>query len=390
MNRTDEKIVLLVIILIIFNLGSFYLGSSFTNSNNPTVITSTQTATSFQTSRTSITVTSSYSRTVTSNQTITSSAFSVSTVISGLTQPVPVGAYYYAWYGLPGDTHWNNSACTVTLDMPTQGHYDSLNSSLVKWQIQQASGAGLSFFIVSWWGPSNDNTTDYGKINYAVQNFFKVLSSLHTNFKAAIMVDGYNSSLDYSGYLNVYNYVYANFVQPYRSNYVYLDGKPLLTVFNTPNPESEHPPSTNLFTIETVGNAPSPVDWYLWSAGNITHPATGMKVISTQQNFNPTISADGYVSVTPRFDDSLLYNSHCRSGSLVLDQNYTLGLYQNQWNYVLGHKSSVSLVVINSWNEYFERSFIEPAVSYTNPTQNPYNLLDVTQAFVQELESTSG
>jgi hypothetical protein len=106
-------------------------------------------------------------------------------------------------------------------------------------------------------------------------------------------------------------------------------------------------------------------------------------------NLSPKISPDGYVSVTSRFDDSLLYRSGCRPGALVLDQNLTLHLYQEQWEYVLEHRSQVSLVVVYSWNEYFERSFIEPAYSYTDPGLSPYYLLNLTANYTHQLRVTS-
>lgn len=373
--------VAVIVILLIVNVGAFYVGLAVSKQNNVTsTIISTSTATSVQTGKTTTVISS---RNTTSTAVVTASA--IVTTTTTLLPAIPVGAYYYAWYGLPANNHWSNGVCTITNDTPVLGRYDSLNSSVIQWQVREAQSAGISFFIVSWWGPSAGNTTGNGQINYAVQNFFRVLSSMHTNFKAAIMIDGYNSSLDYNGYLNLYNYVYSNFVQPYNSNYFYFEGKPLLTIFNTPNPQSEHPPSTNMFMVETLGNAPNPVDWSLWSVGNVSHPSTGLAVINKPENFTPSVGAGGYVSVTPRFDDSLLYDSGCRSGGLILDQNYTLGLYQSQWNYVLSHRSNVSIVVIYSWNEYLERSFIEPAVSYTTPDLSPYYLLNLTSNFTREL-----
>ena len=381
-HAVSSSVVVLVVILLIVDVGAFYAGVTISKQNVSTsTITSTTATTSIQTSTSTSTTTSS--TTITSNEVVTSTV--VSTATTTLTPTIPIGAYYYAWYGLPADTHWSNRACTITNDTPVLGRYESLNSSVIQWQVKEAQSAGISFFIVSWWGPSTDNTTGNGQINFAAQNFFKVLSSMHTNFKAAIMIDGYNSSLDYNGYLSLYNYVYSNFVQPYNSNYFYFDGKPLITIFNTPNQESEHPPSSNMFTIETLGNTPNPVDWLLWGVGNISHPSSGVTVIDKPENFTPAIGSGGYVSVTPRFDDSLLYHSGCRSGALLLDQNYTLGLYQSQWNYVLSHRNNVSIVVIYSWNEYLERSFIEPAISYTTPTQSPYYLLDLTSNFTSEL-----
>jgi len=45
---------------------------------------------------------------------------------------IPVGAYYYVWYGLPADSHWNSNSCPVTRDRPVLGYYSSSNGNLVR------------------------------------------------------------------------------------------------------------------------------------------------------------------------------------------------------------------------------------------------------------------
>jgi hypothetical protein len=47
---------------------------------------------------------------------------------------------------------------------------------------------------------------------------------------------------------------------PYNSSYFHFEARPLLVVFNTPDPLSVHPPLTDMLTLETVGNIPNPVD----------------------------------------------------------------------------------------------------------------------------------
>jgi len=51
------------------------------------------------------------------------------------------------------------------------------------------------------------------------------------------------------------------------------------------------------------------------------------------------------------------------------------------------HRSQVSPVVVYSWNEYFERRFIEPAYSYTDPGLNPYYPLNLTANYTRQLNS---
>jgi hypothetical protein len=61
-----------------------------------------------------------------------------------------VGAYFYPWYG-PGRRHWQDGYARH----PLLGEYDSSNPEVIRRQIDWASGHGIDFFVVSWWGPES-------------------------------------------------------------------------------------------------------------------------------------------------------------------------------------------------------------------------------------------
>lgn len=58
-----------------------------------------------------------------------------------------VGAYYYPWYG-PDRNHWQDGYA----QHPSLGEYNSAEKDVINQHIDWASGHGIDFFAVSWWG----------------------------------------------------------------------------------------------------------------------------------------------------------------------------------------------------------------------------------------------
>ncbi|MHB1907373.1 MAG: hypothetical protein ACYCQJ_00725 [Nitrososphaerales archaeon] len=218
-------------------------------------------------------------------------------------------------------------------------------------------------------------------VNNATLNAFKYVESLdNPNFKLAIMVDAFSTSLSQQSYGQVYSYIESNFYSRFSNIVFSWEGKPLLCWFNPLDPFSQNSANTS-FTNRVVGNNPY-VNWIFWMGMNGYQASKGTENPASYEG-NPNISSDGVVSITPRFDDHVLYPEG-RSGYMIFDQNYTLDLYQEEWNYVLDHRASVSLVLIYSWNEYHERSAIEPHYDST-ASVGPFYLLNTTQYFVSKL-----
>jgi hypothetical protein len=100
---------------------------------------------------------------------------STRTLLSPQTASLGTFAFYYPWYGTPnvsgGWNHWNEDNSTpgkilhdpnktltdgrrdlAAEDYPSLGPYDSNNETVIKQHIEWAREAGISCFIVSWWG----------------------------------------------------------------------------------------------------------------------------------------------------------------------------------------------------------------------------------------------
>ena len=305
----------------------------------------------------------------------------------------PVGALLYLWYGLSdngagglGSPGWNSTSCPgggAVVDQPKIGFYPSDSNETFRTQIGEMQGAGISFAVVSWWGPFNQG--EAGAINRATLDLFRYLEGTNSTFKVAIMVDAFPGTcgLPDVSMMLVYDYVAETFSTPYSRWYFQWQGKPLLLFFNPLQPGSD----AN-FTTRTIGNRPNQVDWTWWDAPQTFFQGQGGSGVNASNDFgNPVISSDGEVTIVPRVDSYFYYvGSHSQGGYLRFDSSLRLGLYQYEWEYVLGHRNETRLVLIYSWNEYHERTAIEPHDD-GNSTLPVNYLLNMTEAYVSMLDS---
>jgi hypothetical protein len=87
-------------------------------------------------------------------------------------------------------------------------------------------------------------------------------------------------------------------------------------------------------------------------------------------------------SATPRFDDS-----HFRTPSCVVDPNLTEGVYDQEWKNAiqLAKDRKIDTVTITSWNEYVERTEIEPHHDATAYNHDPYFLYNKTKDYINQI-----
>ena len=256
-----------------------------------------------------------------------------------------VGVYYYVWYG-PG-RHWNDSQAHTAVDEPILGFYSSQNVSVIKQHLKWFKELDINFLIISWWGPNSyeDNST---------KTIFSIVRENGYPIEIAIMVEAFNLDGLYD-FKQIYDYINETYVVPYGSIYMRLDSLPLVCFFNdninmTSTEEKRNAiRSVTGYSARIVGQTNAYVDWWAW-------PMSGQNEAP-----DPRVSRDGYIGLLPRYDDSRLgYNT-----STTYDANFTEGLYDKQWSIVLRleNESEVKYVAIYSWNEYPERSQIEPHIN---------------------------
>lgn len=324
-------------------------------------------------------------------------------------KPVPVGAVLYEWYGYNvtsgkwtgglGTSHWNATIggvlqpLTIVKDEPDIGFYASDSNATLAWQLSNMQKAGISVIIVSWWGMGNDsggglNAKLDAAINNATLNVFRYVESTKNlwNFKIAIMVEPFNyvnSTYSYPiDWPNLLNYVENTFYRPFNYITFYWEMKPLLLSFN----DQVIPPipAASTFTTKVEGNNHALADWIFWEGGNFNDSGTAE---ISQYEYPPRISLDGEVGVVWRYDDYYLStfggDVGGRTGYMRFDINGTQGMYDYEWNYVIQHRNEINFVLIYSWNEYHERSEIEPHWDFT--IRGNVSLVGTTGYYVSQL-----
>jgi len=287
-------------------------------------------------------------------------------MVSGVKQ-VPIGIFVYVWYGDGwGQRHWNDGPYGPVVDKPLDGYYSSLNYTYWLKTFQLISDAGFDFICLSYWG---NNSYEHNATKIAVQ----ALNDSESPLKFCILYEPFNETgkpsspyggllYDYRNYTITNNVIYNNFVVPYRSNYFEFQGKPLLLSFNPAYPPKDDP----RFTTRWLGHPPNPVDWIFWS--------------------HPLVIKNGCASVIPRLDNRFLPN-----GSLALDVDMKHGLYERQIDTIIReygkNPDSIDVILFYGWNEYHERTEIEPHIDYNGvPSTYTYN---ATKRYIELMRNVS-
>jgi hypothetical protein len=277
-----------------------------------------------------------------------------------------VGAFYYAWYDPASSVSWEYPKIQ---DKPVLGYYNSSDPAVIEQHFAWLSDLHLDFIVVSWWGLYNQ--TDWNSfINNSTAQIFQVARENVTNVKVALMVEPFNESGTYN-FTEVYDWVYTNLCQQYPTVYYKVDEKPLLCFFNgqnmTANGVFQRDPR---FTVKIVGNDAT-AEWRYDGVTENNNPPTAMP-----------FPRDRQISVSPRFDDF-----YVRSPNETVDAKLEY-LYAQQWKQALNltRQNAVDFVMVTSWNEFPERTAIEPHVDATASNHDPYFLYNATKEYVAELK----
>jgi hypothetical protein len=262
---------------------------------------------------------------------------------------VKVGLFYYVWYtGELGKDHWNGSSVWTVVDTPLLGFYNSSDPKVIKQHLEWFKELGIDFLIVSWWGPNSFEDD-------ATKAIFSMVKQYDYPVQIVIMVEAYNWSGAYD-FNAICDYINDTYVAQYGSIYMKVNDLPLVCFFNDninmTRTEADRTAihSVTGFSARIVGQSDY-VDWYAW------RPCNGDS--EGYPNIFPKLSKDGFTCIEPRYDDSHI------GGNNTFDENYTDGLYDEQWRTVQEYRDqgNLSIVAIYSWNEYHERSQIEPHIS---------------------------
>jgi len=254
-------------------------------------------------------------------------------------------------------------------DMPVLGYYNSSDPAVIEQHFAWLSDLHLDFLVVSWWGMYNQ-TDWHSFINNATVQVFQVARANVTNVKVAVMVEPFNESGSYN-FSEVYDWVYS-LAQQYPTIYYKVEDKPLICFFNGVNLTADGVfQRDNRFTVKIVGNDRTSE----WEYNNVA-------LSGLPPNSQP-FPRDRQISVSPRYDDF-----YVRTPNETIDAKLEY-LYAQQWMQALNYskQNAVDFITVTSWNEFPERTAIEPHVDATASNHDPYYLYNVTKAYIVELKN---
>ena len=296
-----------------------------------------------------------------------------------------VGTALYEWYGALPNDDWVNATKYVDFPVPELGalngldvtNYNSLNKTAVGIQVRWIGGAGFDFALISWWGKSDNDSSvqaDWRRfVDNASKLVFQTLQELKIDLKLAIMVEPYlkeNVTYDYN---EISNYIYSEFVLPYPDIYYKVDNKPLICFFN----------DNETYRLGLTPNGPLPDD------PRFTEILVGDQK-RTQWTYTSNEVHTNQIGFYPRIDDSGV-----RIPSTTIDVDLTKGTYDIGWQNAiqLWRQGKVDTILIASWNEYPERTEIEPhydrnynETMYGNAT---YYLYNKTRDYISQVQGPS-
>jgi uncharacterized protein YraI len=265
-----------------------------------------------------------------------------------------VWAYYFGWY--TGDS-WGDGRL---IDHPANP-YDSRDGNAVAGQIDQAKGAGIDAFIMSWYGPKDNNLTN--------QVFGMLLDqAAGKGFHAAASLDladpNYNSTPDeVMDSLRTIVNDKAN-----HPGYLRFNGKPVIYFWNQSRYSAQD--------WRNIRNQVDPNHNTIWVAEgtrtSLIPIFDGLYLFNTAWAGNPEATARQYAqnvksaggsfyspTVLPGWDESRIAGR----GNPTSPKDRQGGKFlERSWKGAAA--SGADAILIVSWNEYLENSYIEPSQNF--------------------------
>ncbi len=269
-----------------------------------------------------------------------------------------VVAFYYAWYD---QKTWRSGQVP---DLPLTP-YNSDDRQVMARQVEQAQDAGLDAFVLNWWGTGNRTEKNLkALLEVAAERGFRVAVDFDLNSPFMSGVDGYAENLRH-----------LHTVHAAHPAYLRYQGRPVIFFFNVAR--------LSVATWQTLRDQVDPGRSALWIAEgtdlkyqsvfdghhlySITWP-NGIPPAQTLPRWGERVRTYNrehgtnklwVATVMPGYDDRKV-----RPGSGFARPREDGDYYRRCWQAAIA--SQPALVVINSFNEWPEGSYIEPSRAFGN------------------------
>lgn len=296
--------------------------------------------------------------------------------LAGATIQREVLAFYYAWYGNPQVTgkwvHWKDvdeakKTIASSTHWPVLGPYDSHDPKIVDQHFRWARQAGLTGFIVSWWGQNGFD--DQGMplmLDTAKKYRMKV-----TIYYETVPPRG-NPTIE--GAVNDFVYLMDRYAK--HPAWLKVDGKPVFFIYGRALNElkldgwrevirqlREKYPQGIIFMGDQISQAAAEIFDGIHTY-NVTGRTKGMspeQLRSWAKEFYPmTVKTAGTkiaaVTIIPGYDDHKLGRPEPRP----ITDRHKGQTYAILWEEAIS--ANPDWVLITSWNEWHEGSEIEPSL----------------------------
>ena len=293
-----------------------------------------------------------------------------------------IGIFYYVWWEATNPNSWD-STC---VDTPLLGWYDSNDPMIISQHLSSLEELGIDFVIISWWGTEDRFG---GFTDMSAKEVFQVANNSRTNLKFAILVEPFDIENEVYDYDAIYNQIYNDFFLPYSSLYYEEDGNPLICFYNDPGyaPSLTDPECISFdsrFTCKIVGEEP----YTQWMYIDLVKSVVRENQVSVTPRFDNSFLVESKMEfqIYPRFDEGMYDFERSQIGTQI-DPRLDQEVYDHEWQKAiqLWQQGQVKTILISSWNEYYERTAIEPHFDASAFDRNPYLLYNKTQAYVEQL-----
>lgn len=277
---------------------------------------------------------------------------SAHSIASAQSSPAPVLAYYYAWWAPQAVGPGKSPDWPVT-------PYHSWDPAVIQQHVAQAAGAGIDGLVVAWYGPQEEN-------NQTETNFRMILDQAAANGISALLSVDLGSAAWFQNTREVIDGLnYALTVHARHPAYFRYNGRPVLVFW--------YQGRYSLSDWAAIRQQVDPDHASIWIAEGAaldalpTFDGLHMYTISWSQNVYGTLAQWGdstrarggiwMATAMPGWD-----NTYTQQSEKYIRERQDGAFYRD--TFAAAAASAPDLIVITSWNEWWEGTHIEPSHLY--------------------------